>query len=464
MTLKELREKRAVSLKTAGAVRDVATAAKRDLTAEELTAIKGHCDAAEATAAEIATAEASANMLEGLARNEAALTQTTGRISDSDASDPVTDRQMTVPANVKRFGKLRHLKNDLQAYRFGHFMRAIFGRASSLKFCAENGIPLGVEQENVNTSGGYLVPTEFDNALIDLRETYGIARQCCGMKPMTRDTLQIPRRTGGLTAYFVGETGAGTASTKAWDNVVLVAKKLIALSLYTSELAEDAIINIGDDLAGEIAYAFANKEDDCWVNGDGTSTYGGIVGMIKSFQNLSATRANIAGYVVSTGNLWSELVLGDFNKVIGRLPQFADSPNAKWIAHKTFYEEVMQKLAVAAGGVTLTEAIGGNRSQRMFLGYPVVFSQVMPKVEANDHVPVFFGDCAKACAFGDRRQTTLATSESATVGSVNSFASDQLAIRGTERFDINVHDVGNAHATAASRVPGPIVCLATAAS
>ena len=38
------------------------------------------------------------------------------------------------------------------------------------------------------------------------------------------------------------------------------------------------------------------------------------------------------------------------------------------------------------------------------------------------------------------------------------FAEDQLAIRGTQRFDINVHDVGNTTAA------GPIVGLITAAS
>ena len=41
----------------------------------------------------------------------------------------------------------------------------------------------------------------------------------------------------------------------------MVAKKLAALTLWSSELNEDAMISIGDDLAGEIAYAFSQKED-----------------------------------------------------------------------------------------------------------------------------------------------------------------------------------------------------------
>ena len=47
---------------------------------------------------------------------------------------------------------------------------------------------------------------------------------------------------------------------------------------------------------------------------------------------------------------------------------------------------------------------------------------------------------------------------------LSAFEQDEIVIRGTERFDVVVHDVGNQSATAASRVPGPIVGLITAAS
>jgi hypothetical protein len=53
---------------------------------------------------------------------------------------------------------------------------------------------------------------------------------------------------------------------------------------------------------------------------------------------------------------------------------------------------------------------------------------------------------------GDRRQLTLALS------SDYKFAEDQLAIRGTQRVDINIHDVGS------SAAAGPIVALTMKAS
>ena len=56
---------------------------------------------------------------------------------------------------------------------------------------------------------------------------------------------------------------------------------------------------------------------------------------------------------------------------------------------------------------------------------------------ANSAVALF-GDLTLAASFGDRRQTTIQISDAA----LNAFEQDELAIRGTERFDINVHDLG----------------------
>jgi HK97 family phage major capsid protein len=113
----------------------------------------------------------------------------------------------------------------------------------------------------------------------------------------------------------------------------------------------------------------------------------------------------------------------------------------------------MVPLMLASGGVTASEvATGAVWKNPVFLGYPVRISQKMPSSQANSQVPCFFGDLALAAMFGDRRSTTIAMSEH------SAFDTDEIAIRGSQRFDINVHDVGNA------TDPGPIVGLLTAAA
>jgi HK97 family phage major capsid protein/HK97 family phage prohead protease len=362
---------------------------------------------------------------------------------------------------LPRYGQLRSFKGENaeeRAYRFGQFLLAsVLGNTKAREFCSQNGIALvRAMGESVNETGGYLVPDEFGNDLIDLREQFGVFRRNAKIVPMASDTRSDPRRTGGLTAYFVAEAGAITASDMGWDRVELVAKKLAVLARYSSEVNEDSSIAFGDALAGEIAYAFAEKEDRCGFLGDGTDTYGGIRGACNKLLNLSATRADIAGLVVGTGNLFAELVLGDFEAVVAKLPQYADTDAAAWYVHRSFYWNVMVKAMLASGGVTAAE-IEDARKQR-FMGYRVEFSQVMPNTDANDQIVALFGDLAKAASMGTRRDTQIALSEH------SRFANDQIEIRGTERFDINVHDVGNQSSTASSRVAGPIVGLASAAS
>jgi HK97 family phage major capsid protein len=121
---------------------------------------------------------------------------------------------------------------------------------------------------------------------------------------MTSDLRSIPRRTGGVTVGWVGEGGTITASQPAFDSVNLAAKKLIALTVTSSELLEDAAISLADELAFEIGAAFALAEDQAGFVGDASPTYGGITGVTRKLLGLSGTIANIAGLKVATGNLF----------------------------------------------------------------------------------------------------------------------------------------------------------------
>jgi len=225
---------------------------------------------------------------------------------------------------VKMYGSLKHLKNKESAYRFGSFCMAAMGHTKSAQFCANNGISLlrqKAHSESVNTAGGFLVPDEFENELVSLREEYGVFRRNARVWPMSSDTLRIAKRTTGLTAYFAGEASSGTESTQVFDSIQLVAKKLMALTTVSSELLEDAVVNIGDDLAGEIAFAFSQKEDSCGFNGDGTSTFGGIVGLSSALTDTT--------YQISDGgqSAASTVTLAEIHAGLSKLPAWSYQKN-----------------------------------------------------------------------------------------------------------------------------------------
>jgi len=383
-------------------------------------------------------------------------------------------KKFSIPAQVRRFTPRNFLDRDgmtgeERAYRFGQYCLAkltndIPGRYSfphALSFINYymGGIRNLAHGESDGTTGGhYLVPDEFSNDFIVLRERFGVARRLFRREPMAGDTKHVPKWGSGLTAYFPNESDAITESNSTFSDIQLVAKKMGAIARMSAELSADAVIDIGDRLAGDIAQAFANKEDECGFNGDGTSTYAGIRGVRYLLQNISGT-TDSAGLVTASGNAWSEITAGDLTAVVGKLPQYADTGNCAWVCHRAFYYGVMEKLLLAQGGATAMELKSGvSRPRPMYLGYPVEFAQVFPSVEANSQVCVAFGDFSQGAFFGDRAGIEIMFSEHAYINSQSVFERNQIAVRGTQRFDIVVHGCGD------TSTPGPIVGLQTAAS
>ena len=316
-----------------------------------------------------------------------------------------------------------------KAYRFGQYVLAAAGRKKSAEWCAANGV-FKTHTEDIDSQGGSLVPEEFEADIISLREQFGVFRANAKMYTMSRETLSIPRRKTGLTAYFTGESAAGTESTQAFDRVNLVAKKIMVLTVTTNELLDDAVVSVGDQMAGEIAQAFAQKEDQCGFLGDGTSTFGGIVGL----KNLLTT-ANVQHYNASV-SATSSVTAAHLASFFALLPHYA-SASAKIYCNKNIYHTVFERLSYAAGGATATEFVNGV-PQYKYQGVPVVISQVMTAAD-GDYI-AHYGDLKQSSFFGDRTEMRIAFSDSA----LNTFEQDERAVRGTTRFDIVNANVGSA--------------------
>ena len=246
-----------------------------------------------------------------------------------------------------------------------------------------------------------------------------------------------PRRKGGLTAFFVGENQDGSAneSDASWDNVVLVAKKLMVLTRMSSEVDEDAVLDLADETAQEIAYAFAVKEDNVGFNGSGSAADGGIVGVLVKALQASFTKAKVAA--ASGHDTLAEIDADDLLKLMAALPRYAKKGSA-WYCSPTAQELVFNAIKIAGGGNTRDTLAEGDRP--MFLGYPIEVTDVMADDAAatyNAAVMVGFGNLRMAATLGNRRGIRVALS------SERYWAEDQIGIKGTERFDINVHDLGS---------------------
>ena len=303
-------------------------------------------------------------------------------------------------------------------------------------------------------SGGALVSVEQIPSIITLLEQYGIFRADAQGMPMGAGSTLMPKIDGLLTMYCPGEGGtvSGTAPTIA--TISLVPKTLCGLTAYSIELQDDSLVALGELLAGLFARSCAYYEDLCGFLGDGTSTYFGFKGITAALLGVDAAVANIKSLTVGTGSgsSYGNLVIGDFEKVPGTLPQFADDGSAAWYVHRYFYWTVMVRLALASNVVASEVLLGSSIRQKTFFGYPVKFSQVMPKTAAVSQICALLANLRQGAYLGTRGGIEIAQSTE------RYFDQGLVAVLCRDRVAINVHGVGD------TTKAGPICGMITASS
>ena len=331
----------------------------------------------------------------------------------------------------------RCFANKQDAFSFGQFVRAsLLGNHGAMQYCKDKGLIKNAMGTGDNTKGGFLVPETLADTLVALREKFGVVRQNAQNLTMSDAVQLIPKMSTEVQAYFVGEgdpinsrNGIPT-SDMGLTQIKLEAKKVATLTVLSNEIGEDSIVDIADMLGESIAYQFARLEDDCAFNGDGTSTYGAIVGIGNALAAGSKVTA-------TSRTTFSALTMADFEACIGKAKLW-NGTSPKWYISQQGWANSMQRLADAYSGNTLMNLADGMR--KVFLGFEVVISQVLNSTLTTNtgNVACYFGDLSKSTILGTRRGLTLDTDKSIY------YNYDALAVRATQRWDFFCHDRGDA--------------------
>jgi HK97 family phage major capsid protein len=353
-----------------------------------------------------------------------------------------------IPAKAKVHGPLRAYKGEnaeRDAYIAGNVILAgIYGSESAQRFCQSYGLQVSATMTSSdNSKGGFIVPEEMSQTLIRLREERGVFPNFANRVPMGADIIRVPRLLSDVTAYWVGEGSEITASDPAIGAAELMARKIAALTKVSSELDEDAVIEVGDIITQSIAYALADKLDEAAFNGDGTSTYGGVLGLKNAIDSNATSTAE------SGNNAATNLDLLDFEKAVGMYPQYPGA-SPRWFMHSAFYWASAARLMDAAGG-NWNGSLSSGPSTQMFLGYPVTFVQVLPSTTTTlaSTIYGYFGDLRLGATYGTRRSMRTE------VSTERYFENDLIGIKCTERVAIHIHERGD---TIRNR---PIIALKT---
>lgn len=195
---------------------------------------------------------------------------------DKPTSKPITNQ----PENAKPAGGFRatdEYKQDMLTA-----MRTRFRNISN------------VLQEGNDQQGGYLVPVEYDNRLIDVLNEENIMRSLA-TKITTSGEHKIKIAATKPAAAWIEEGGALTFSDATFDQIMMDAYKLHVAIKVTEELLYDAAFNLEGYIIDQFGKALANAEEDAFLNGDGKGKPMGVFDTTNGGQyNTTTSTANIS--------------------------------------------------------------------------------------------------------------------------------------------------------------------------
>jgi len=277
------------------------------------------------------------------------------------------------------------------------------------------------------TAGGYLIPDEARPEMIRNVEAEGVVfTQARRLPLVTTGTTKMPKRTSGLTGYWVGSAAQITRSAPGFDVISLTPEKLAVLIALPNEfLRSSVLVDLGNFLATEIAYEMARSLDEAIVNGDGTATYGGIMGIMNS--------TTIAAVTAAVGhNTMATLTGIDISNVIGGLSNYALG-ESRW-GMSGSVKGALRALK-STTGMPLYQR-GGNGEANTIDDYPYIVTPRMPAAStiANSDKYAWFGNLRMSHIVGMIRDIEITRSEHA------AFESDQTLIKGVVHVDIQEQD------------------------
>lgn len=132
-----------------------------------------------------------------------------------------------------------------------------------------------VLSEGIDADGGYLVPTEYDDRLIEGLEEENIFRKL-GTTINTSGERKINIAASKPAAAWIDEGEALTFGDAKFDQINLDAHKLHVAVKVTEELLYDNAFQIEKYIIKQFSKALANAEEDAFLNGDGTGKPLGI--------------------------------------------------------------------------------------------------------------------------------------------------------------------------------------------
>ena len=304
---------------------------------------------------------------------------------------------------------------------------------SDVKVLAKGGIPNSLTkalQESDDTTGGFLVPEEFQAEVIRYSTEAAIVRPRARVFPMARNTLTLPKldqsnyKFAGIDIHWEGDEGdVKEESQPKFGRITLKVGKMIGLCPVSDDLLADSAINLANFLVGIFGEAIAYEEDKQFLIGNGMKKPLGILNCGVS--------PDIATKRTADGKITYE----DLKKMAETLPAWADA-GAMWITTKAGLTEILDIKSGVYNGTSVDETKGmplflpgfsiAAGLPKTILGYPYAITDKLPAVGSKGDI--MLGNLS-AYYVGDRGGLAVASSIH------DRFRYDETTLRFVKRVD-----------------------------
>ncbi|MEM6847597.1 MAG: phage major capsid protein [Pseudomonadota bacterium] len=128
-----------------------------------------------------------------------------------------------------------------------------------------------------NQAGGYFAPEEFEAAILKELVEVSPVRSAATVRPTSSASVVQPRRTGRISARWVGEVETRPATEPSYGQIETPVHEMACYVDVSNQLLEDSAVNIEGELSVEFATEFGRLEGEAFVIGDGFKKPSGIM-------------------------------------------------------------------------------------------------------------------------------------------------------------------------------------------
>lgn len=225
---------------------------------------------------------------------------------------------------------------------------------------------------------GVLAPPEFVLEIIKGITEISAMRTIARVRPTSRGTVELPKRTSLVSGGWVGEGGTQSESESSYGEEVITTKEMSAYAIISHKMLNDSAFNMESEINQDIIETFAQLEGTAFVSGSGLNRPEGFLAnaVVKAAYRASGVADNI-----------------DADTIIDLTGDLKKGYNPVFTLNRTTLAK-MRQLKDGSGRYIWAPGYG-DAIPNTLLGYPYAIMPDMDDIGAGKF-PIAFGDFKRA--------------------------------------------------------------------